>query len=131
MEKIGQLFFWKRVLLDVTHTVELAVPTASASNIRTKRTPHHNVRLPEYREPSLLLILLDERRLLLAQLCEADLSVECQCSCAIEQQHDGQSGEGEDVVINSEALMNADGDERGQHIDRNQSCGEASEKTND
>ena len=65
VEKIGQLFFWKRVLLDVTHTVELAVPTASASNIRTKRTPHHNVRLPEYREPSLLLILLDEKGFLL------------------------------------------------------------------
>ena len=88
IRKSGKL--WTTFLSDArligcnTTTVELAVPTASASNIRNTRTPHHNVRLPEYREPSLRL----EDDELPVWLREADLAIERQCSCAVEQQHD-------------------------------------------
>jgi hypothetical protein len=60
---------------------------------------------------------------------KADLAVKREGSCAVNGQHDSQCGEGKDVVVDSEALVDADKEERNQHVDRNQCCDEACEQT--
>jgi hypothetical protein len=56
---------------------------------------------------------------------ETDLAVEREGSSTVDSQHDSQGGESEDVVIDSEALMDADVNEGYQHIDGDQSCGKS------
>lgn len=49
---------WTRVILCVVETAGLSVPSAPASNIRSTNSLLKTVRLPEYREPSLLLAVM-------------------------------------------------------------------------
>ena len=59
---------------------------------------------------------------------EAQSAVERHGSCAVEAEHDGDGGELCDVVINAEALMDADGEERHQHVDGDEARGQAGEE---
>ena len=69
LREIEQLILAGCVSLNVTTIVGLAVPTVPASPIRTT-TPHLYVRLPEYREPSLLNRLLEVAEILVEEPSE-------------------------------------------------------------
>jgi hypothetical protein len=62
---------------------------------------------------------------------EADFAIERHGSCSVEEQHDGEGGEGEDVVVDSEALVDSDSREGYQHVDCDEERGEASEQSED
>ena len=58
-------------------------------------------------------------------------STESHGSRSVEEQHDGEGGEGEDVVVDSETLVDADGGKGYQHVDCNKKCGKTGEEAED
>jgi hypothetical protein len=74
-----------------------------------------------YRGPSLL-------KLECSRSGKTDFAIEREGSCAVDSQHDGECGEGKDVVVDSEALVDADVDESDEHVDGDQRSGEAGEQ---
>jgi hypothetical protein len=127
VENTEQLFFPGRVLLGVVSKCRTSVPTVPASIIRNKRTPHQNVRPPLYRGPSLRLRLCFSAGLVIGS-GKAYSAIEGHGSGTVNHQHDRDRGKRDDVVVDSESLMNADNKQRNEHVDRDQSCGEAREQ---
>jgi hypothetical protein len=129
VEKIGQLFSRLRVLLDVTQNDS----RACSSHGFGFQYPQQKNSPPKCKAPRVsgAFTPFGGEIICWASLGETYFSVECEGSCAVEEQHDSQGSEGEDVVVDSEALMDANGDEGGEHVDRDQNCGETGEQTDD
>jgi hypothetical protein len=84
----------------------------------TKELPTTHVRPPQYRGPSI-------RMGCFGFSGKADFAVEGHGSGTVDDQHDRDCSQRNNVVVDSEALMDANGKQRDQHVNRNQSGGEA------
>jgi hypothetical protein len=108
VEKRGQLFRRTGVLLIVVSRARN--PTGPVSPIRNTDSP------PICKAPTVSGAFTPFRTVLL-ELCKADLAVKRQRSSAVEGKHDSQGDKSQDVVVDSETLMDADVEEGNEQVD--------------
>ena len=118
MEKRGQLFRRMSVLLSVVS--------------RARSSHGSGFTYPQHRLPTKLQGPHSIGGLLAVQsgvfkLCEADFAIERERSGAVKGEHDSECYEREDVVVDSEALMDADIQEGDEHVDCDERGCEAGE----